>query len=114
MSNEVNDFDIDAALESGDPELIEKALAAAGESDIYAEQDEAKADDDGFSLSEKAEKPDAKNDDVGDGEGDGDTSGHDEDDNAQKVVKSKDGKHEIPYSVLEYERQQRQQLEREL
>jgi len=114
MSNEVNDFDIDAALESGDPELIEKALAAAGESDIYAEQDEAKADDDGFSLSEKAEKPDAKNDDVGDGEGDGDTSGHDEDDNAQKVVKSKDGKHEIPYSVLEYERQQRQQLEQQL
>jgi len=77
MSNEVNDFDIDAALESGDPELIEKALAAAGESDIYAEQDEAKADDDGFSLSEKAEKPDAKNDDVGDGEGVVAVDGHD-------------------------------------
>ncbi|PHS64340.1 MAG: hypothetical protein COB09_08155 [Thalassobium sp.] len=114
MSNEVNDFDIDAALESGDPELIEKALAAAGESDIYAEQDEAEADDDGFSLSEKAAKPDAKNDDAGDGEGDGETSGHDEDDNAPKVVKSKDGKHEIPYSVLEYERQQRKQLEQQL
>lgn len=114
MSNEVNDFDIDAALESGDPELIEKALAAAGEGDIYAEQDEAEADNDGFSFGEKGAKPDAKNDDAGDGKSDGDTSGHDEDDNAPKVVKSKDGKHEIPYSVLEYERQQRKQLEQQL
>ncbi|QQD21226.1 hypothetical protein GJQ54_05305 [Oceanospirillaceae bacterium ASx5O] len=114
MSNEVEDFDIDAALESGDPELIDKALAAAAEGDIYAEQDEAEADNDGFSFGEKGAKPDAKNDDAGDGESDGDTSGHDEDDNAPKVVKSKDGKHEIPYSVLEYERQQRKQLEQQL
>lgn len=109
MSNQVNDFDIDAALESGDPELIDKALAAAAEGDIYAEQDEAEAGNDGFSLSDKSAKKDSD-----DGKSDGDTSGHDEDDNAPKVVKSKDGKHEIPYSVLEYERQQRKQLEQQL
>lgn len=109
MSNEVEDFDIDAALESGDPELIEKALAAAAEGDIYAEQDEAEADNDGFSLSDKSAKKDSD-----DGGSDGETSGHDADDNAPKVVKSKDGKHEIPYSVLEYERQQRKQLEQQL
>lgn len=89
-------IDMDEAIESGDPELMARALAQHSTSDGFSEDDEAVT---------KADK--------GDDEGTGNTSSQEEAE-AKKVVLSKDGQHEIPYSVLEYERQQRKALEQQL
>lgn len=97
MSVEQENVSIDEALASGDPELMEKALAEFGEGTDVFTAETVVADEEG----EEAEDEST-------------VSTTAEDEEAQRVVKSKDGKHEIPYSVLESERNQRKQLEQEL
>jgi len=95
---------IDEAIESGDPDLIEKALEleeSKGEQGVVSEEEtEAAAE---------AAAEESSEDDNG--------SPADPEDEPEKVLMSKDGKHQIPYDVLEHERQQtkqlREQLERE-
>ena len=86
---------IDEAIESGDPELIAQALAA-----------------------EEAKTPDAYEQDVSNPESDepkGEESAPsgDEAEETQRVIKSKSGKHEIPYEVLESTRQSEQRTREE-
>ncbi len=100
-------INIDEALASGDPDLIEQALAADenpsnDEQDVQTEPDDSKADS--AAAEQAADEPDT---------GDSATSGASgEAGDTPKVIVSKSGKHEIPYDVLEHERQARQEAER--
>lgn len=100
---------VEDAMASGDLDQIEKALAAVNYSE--SEQDEAETTD----VEESAEAEETAEE----GESDGDTS--DQEEAIKRVIKSKDGKHEIPYDVLERaresekaERERANQLEKEL
>lgn len=104
--SDFSDSEIEAMLESGDQAKVDEALAYIDSMDPWAKQDEAEKRD--------TDKPEpvanGDDDDSDDDEGKGDTSGQDPD-NARKVLKSKDGAHEIPYTVLEEERRMRREAE---
>jgi hypothetical protein len=95
--NVENHMSIDEAIESGDPELIAQALAIE-ESKEQVEEGEA-AEVEGFSTEEAKPDPVA-------------TDGLDDD--AGKAIESKDGKHTIPYSVLEAAREEKRLMQEEL
>lgn len=103
MSTETNAISIDEAIESGDPELIAQALG-------YEETNEEQV------VTEKtASTYDFLEEDDEDDEDDSDpaaTGGLDDD--SGKAIESKSGKHTIPYSVLEAEREANKQLREQL
>jgi hypothetical protein len=105
MSDEV--MSVDDALASGDPDQIEKALAAHAGEDNSNEQDEAEAE-----TPEETEAAEAEADSGDDSESDGEPSGQDEEERAP--IATKDGKHTIPYEVLEAARQREADLKRQL
>lgn len=99
----LDDFDMtmDEAIDSGDPELMEKALAKYGdEQDVDSEVDDVEEDDDLGNTDESKSDAEVTEDD-----------GESSDQELEKVIKSKNGKHEIPYSVLESERKRREEVE---
>lgn len=105
MSDEV--MSVDDALASGDPDQIEKALAAHAGEENSNEQDEAEAE-----TPEETEAAEAEADSGDDSESDGEPSGQDEEERAP--IATKDGKHTIPYEVLEAARQREADLKRQL
>lgn len=105
MSDEV--MSVDDALASGDPDQIEKALAAHAGEDNSNEQDEAEAE-----TPEETEAAEAEADLEAKGESEGEPSGQDEEERAP--IATKDGKHTIPYEVLEAARQREADLKRQL
>jgi len=105
MSNEA--MSIEDAMASGDPELIDQALAAHAGEDNSNEQDEAEAE-----TPEETEAVEAEADSGDDSESDGEPSGQDEEERAP--IATKDGKHTIPYEVLEAARQREADLKRQL
>lgn len=99
---------IDEAIESGDPEKIAQALNAIDpEQDVNA-TDEATAEGDFFGSDEK--EPEKPEEAAGESDSDDDASSGD----VVKVLKSKNGKHEIPYSVLEQERREKEAMRERL
>lgn len=105
MSDEV--MSVDDALASGDPDQIEKALAAHAGEENSNEQDEAEAE-----TPEETESAEAEADSEAKGESEGEPSGQDEEERAP--IATKDGKHTIPYEVLEAARQREADLKRQL
>lgn len=99
MSTENNAISIDEAIESGDPELIAQALAFE-ESNGKQTVDGEAAEVEGFSTAEATDPEPAPVGDL--------------DDDAGKAIESKSGKHTIPYSVLESEREANKQLREQL
>ena len=108
---------LDEALLSGDPELMEQALAQqAGEEDVFVEVDgwaEDKTVSSGGQADEPAPAQEPKAEAVAAPEGEQQAEEGVADD-LDRVIVGKSGKHEIPYSVLEQERHQRQEAERAL
>lgn len=105
MSNEA--MSIEDAMASGDPELIDQALAAHAGEDNSNEQDEAEAE-----TPEETEAAEAEADSGDGSESDGESSGQDEEERAP--IATKNGKHTIPYEVLEAARQREADLKRQL
>ena len=105
MSDEV--MSIEDAMASGDPELIDQALAAHAGEENSNEQDEAEAE-----TPEETEAAEAEADSEAKGESEGEPSGQDEEERAP--IATKDGKHTIPYEVLEAARQREADLKRQL
>lgn len=105
MNTEV--MSLDDALASGDQAAIDAAMEAEGH-DPFGEQDEAAASDNDpaekAGATDGSGKPEAKTGGDAEDAGIGDTSDQSDGDDMRKVVKSKDGKHEIPYEVLEQSR----------
>lgn len=95
--NVENHMSIDEAIESGDPELIAQALAIEESKEQVVEGDAAEVE----SVSTEEAKPDPVA-----------TDGLDDD--AGKAIESKDGKHTIPYSVLEAAREEKRLMQEEL
>lgn len=117
MSTEV--MSLDDALASGDQAAIDAALKANGH-DPFSEQDEADAGDIGTAATDDLEADDGKKplletgkevgaDDGDTGESNGEPSGQTME--VKKVVKSKDGEHEIPYEVLEQSRKREREAQ---
>ncbi|MDF0750286.1 hypothetical protein NLU14_08590 [Marinobacter sp. 71-i] len=99
-----------------DEESVEEFLRQMGDDGAdEASVTDDKDDDDGKKPPEEAEKkPDPepeKKDDPAEGDDKDDDKAQDE---PQSVIKTRDGKHEIPYSVLEAERERVRKLNREL
>lgn len=117
MSTET--LSIEEAMASGDIEAIGKALAAQndaqdvsadGQAKIEAEEDtSAQADE------SKAETiaPEQEETEKVDAQAEKPSSGEQEDD-VQKVILSKDGQHQIPYDVLESQREQNKLLREQI
>lgn len=104
---------IAAALEGEEPTGDDAAAPEEGKPDEGQPDAAAQAGEASESDDTAAGKPDEgkAGDDKGSAEpaGGGEENGQNE---PEKVVKTRDGKHEIPYSVLESERKQRRELER--
>jgi hypothetical protein len=93
-----NLISIDEAIESGDPELIAQALE-------FEESKEEKAVEETFKAEEEIPKVEKESDPV---------PANGSEDEASKAIESKDGKHTIPYSVLESARETNRQLREQL
>lgn len=97
---------IDEAIESGDPEKIAQALNAIDPEQDVNTAEETAAEDEFFDSDEKEpEKPTEADDESEEDASSGDVI---------KVLKSKNGKHEIPYSVLEQERREKEAMRERL
>ena len=96
MSDEI--LSVEEAMATGNAELIDKAMAATGTHPYADEQDEVAAESGAKAVddSEKVNGNSSENSVEQPADNNGDPSGQE-----VKVVKSKDGKHEIPYDVLE-------------
>lgn len=104
MSDEV--MSVDDALASGDPEQIEKALAAHAEDGNSDEENGAGAESSTETeVAEAAEESDDK------GESDGESFHQDE--NGDKYILSKNGEHHYPYELLSGTRQREREAVRE-
>lgn len=99
-----DNFDVDAALASGDPDLMDKALEVM----TASEQDESNAADEQAQPEAEAAEESASSG------GQAEEQPGQQEAEAEKVIIGKSGKHEIPYSVLEAERAKAQQLEQQL
>lgn len=112
MSNDADVMSLDDAIASGDQVAIDAALEAEGYNE-FGEKDEAETSENESDAEVNSEEGSDNSDPEkaaateGDSEeeSDGDTSDQSEDDESRKVIKSKDGEHEIPYEVLEQSRQ---------
>ena len=96
---------IDDAMATGDPEIIEQVMAQQSSEQDVSEDATVEVDTGGFE-SDQTEKP------VVETEAAEETEGEPSGQQGEKVLKSKDGKHEIPYSVLEQERKNNEELKR--
>lgn len=93
-----NLMSIDEAIESGDPELIAQALG-------HEESKEEQVEEGVIETAKEAPAEEVKPEPVA-------TDGSE--DEAGKAIESKSGKHTIPYSVLEAEREANRQLREQL
>jgi hypothetical protein len=88
-----NELDINEVMASGDPDLMDQYLKQV------SEQDEAK----GAEVSEETDANEASA-----------TSGAEVEEDAEPVIKSKSGREEIPFSVLQSERERNRALQEQI
>lgn len=106
MSNQEN-MSIDDAMATGDPDIIEEVMALESSKQDESAQATVEVDTGSVFESEQTKSTEVETKAVEEPEGE--PSGPQD----KKVLKSKDGKHEIPYSVLEQERKANEDLRRQ-